>query len=75
MEDSIIFPRSPSYRGLAVDAVAQAAFNEKKWVWVEDKEEGYIAAWISKEQGDQVQVHLNNGLVRTSFFVALVLNE
>ncbi|KAG0062091.1 hypothetical protein BGZ90_003259, partial [Linnemannia elongata] len=65
MEDSIIFPRSTSYRGLAVDAVAQAAFNEKKWVWVEDKEEGYIAAWISQEQGDQVQVHLNNGLVKT----------
>lgn len=67
MEDSIIFPRSTSYRGLAVDAVAQAAFNEKKWVWVEDKEEGYIAAWISQEQGDQVQVHLNNGLVRACF--------
>ncbi|KAF9538125.1 hypothetical protein EC957_007221 [Mortierella hygrophila] len=65
MEDSVIFPRSPSYRGLAVDAVAQAAFNEKRWVWVEDKEEGYIAAWISLEQGDQVQVHLNNGLVKT----------
>ncbi|KAG0295387.1 hypothetical protein BGZ96_011858 [Linnemannia gamsii] len=65
MEDTIIFPRSPSYRGLAVDAVAQAAFNEKKWVWVEDKDEGYIAAWISKEEGDQVQVHLNNGLVKT----------
>ncbi|KAK3819308.1 MAG: hypothetical protein J3R72DRAFT_357408, partial [Linnemannia gamsii] len=54
-------PRSSSYRGLAVDAVAQAAFNEKKWVWVEDKDEGYMAAWISKEQEDQVQVHLNNG--------------
>ncbi|KAF9934394.1 Myosin-3 [Linnemannia zychae] len=65
MEDTVIFPRSSSYRGLAVDAVAQAAFNEKKWVWVEDREEGYIAAWISKEQGDQVQVHLNNGLVKT----------
>ncbi|KAF9903503.1 Myosin-3, partial [Lobosporangium transversale] len=60
-----IAQRAPEYRGLAVDAVAQAAFNEKKWVWVEDKEEGYIAGWISKEDGDQVEVHLNNGLVRT----------
>ncbi|KAG0224755.1 hypothetical protein BGW41_004968 [Actinomortierella wolfii] len=58
-------PRSPVlYRGVVVDAVAQAAFNEKKWVWVEDKDEGYIAAWISKENNDQVEVHLNNGLVK-----------
>ncbi|KAI7828878.1 P-loop containing nucleoside triphosphate hydrolase protein [Gamsiella multidivaricata] len=65
MED-LFAPRSPvTYRGVVVDAVAQAAFNEKKWVWVEDKEEGYIAGWIAKEEGDQVQVHLNNGLVKT----------
>ncbi|KAF9159040.1 hypothetical protein DFQ26_006988 [Actinomortierella ambigua] len=58
-------PRSPvMYRGVVVDAVAQAAFNEKKWVWVEDKDEGYIAAWISKESNDQVEVHLNNGMVK-----------
>ncbi|KAF9961601.1 hypothetical protein BGZ72_002914 [Mortierella alpina] len=63
MED--IGQRSTAYRGVVVDAVAQAAFNEKKWVWVEDKEEGYISAWISKEQGDQVEVHLSNGLVKT----------
>lgn len=61
MED--IGQRSTAYRGVVVDAVAQAAFNEKKWVWVEDKEEGYISAWISKEEGDQVEVHLSNGLV------------
>ncbi|KAF9966262.1 hypothetical protein BGZ70_002847 [Mortierella alpina] len=63
MED--IGQRSTAYRGVVVDAVAQAAFNEKKWVWVEDKEEGYISAWISKEEGDQVEVHLSNGLVKT----------
>lgn len=62
MED-LIGQRSSAYRGVVVDAVAQAAFNEKKWVWVEDKEEGYIAGWIAKEEGDQVEVHLNNGLV------------
>ncbi|KAG0221627.1 P-loop containing nucleoside triphosphate hydrolase protein [Mortierella sp. GBAus27b] len=64
MED-LIGQRSSAYRGVVVDAVAQAAFNEKKWVWVEDKEEGYIAGWIAKENGDQVEVHLNNGMVRT----------
>lgn len=56
-----------AYRGVVVDAVAQAAFNEKKWVWVEDKEEGYIAGWIAKEEGDQVEVHLNNGQVCPTF--------
>ncbi|KAG0323583.1 hypothetical protein BGZ99_002716 [Dissophora globulifera] len=64
MED-IHGQRATAYRGVVVDAVAQAAFNEKKWVWVEDKEEGYIAGWIAREDGDQVEVHLNNGLVRT----------
>ncbi|KFH65798.1 hypothetical protein MVEG_07901 [Podila verticillata NRRL 6337] len=54
-----------AYRGVVVDAVAQAAFNEKRWVWVEDKDEGYIAAWIGKEEGENVEVHLNNGLVKT----------
>lgn len=63
--------RSTNYRGVVVDAVAQAAFNEKKWVWVEDKEEGYIAGWISREDSDQVDVHLNNGLVRTHSFYSL----
>lgn len=56
--------RSTAYRGVIVDAVAQAAFNEKKWVWVEDKEEGYLSAWVAKEDGDQYVVHLSNGLVR-----------
>jgi hypothetical protein len=40
----------------AQDAVAMAAFAEKKWVWVEDSKEGYIAGYIIKENGDQVQV-------------------
>lgn len=56
--------RSTAYRGVVVDAVAQAAFNEKKWVWVEDKDEGYLSAWVAKENGDQYEVHLSNGLVR-----------
>lgn len=60
-------PQRAGYRGVVVDAVAQAAFNEKKWVWVEDKDEGYIAAWIGKEQGENVEVHLNNGLVSIFF--------
>lgn len=48
----------------AVDAVAQAAFNEKKWVWVQDEKEGYLAGWITKETTDKrVEVRINNGAV------------
>ncbi|RUP47311.1 hypothetical protein BC936DRAFT_145865 [Jimgerdemannia flammicorona] len=47
------------------NAVAQVAFSEKKWVWVEDKEEGYIAGYITSEDKDSdiVEVHLNNNQV------------
>ncbi|CAJ0644102.1 7439_t:CDS:10 [Entrophospora sp. SA101] len=57
-----IFRRvSNSIRGAGViDAVAQAAFNEKKWVWVEDKNDGYVAGYITKEIGNQVEVHFND---------------
>ncbi|CAG8497152.1 329_t:CDS:10 [Acaulospora colombiana] len=56
---------SNSARGAGVaDAVAQASFNEKKWVWIEDKNEGYVAGYITKEMGEQVEVHLNDGSVR-----------
>ncbi|RHZ59360.1 hypothetical protein Glove_364g12 [Diversispora epigaea] len=47
-----------------VDTVAQAAFNEKKWVWVEDKNAGYVAGYITKEMGEQVEVHLNDDSTR-----------
>lgn len=51
-----------------VDAVAQAAFNEKKWVWVEDKDAGYIAGYITKEMGEQVEVRCNVDSVSILFF-------
>ena len=41
------------------DAVAMAAFAEKRWVWVEDKREGYIAGYITRENGEEVDVQLN----------------
>ncbi|CAG8475115.1 8080_t:CDS:10 [Diversispora eburnea] len=47
-----------------VDTVAQAAFNEKKWVWVEDKNAGYVAGHITKEMGEQVEVRLNDDSTR-----------
>ncbi|CAI2199620.1 1168_t:CDS:2, partial [Funneliformis geosporum] len=61
-----IFRRiSTSSRGAGVaDAIAQATFNEKKWVWVEDKEAGYVAGYITKEMGEQVEIHFNDNLSR-----------
>jgi hypothetical protein len=55
---------STNSRGAGVvDVVAHAAFNEKKWVWVEDKETGYIAGYITKEMGEKVEVHFNDNSV------------
>ncbi|KAJ3017967.1 UNVERIFIED_CONTAM: hypothetical protein HDU68_011389 [Siphonaria sp. JEL0065] len=43
------------------DALAQAQFAEKKWVWVHEKSEGYIAGWIVEEKGEQVVVEFQDG--------------
>ncbi|CAO3616361.1 unnamed protein product [Cunninghamella blakesleeana] len=47
-----------------LDAVQQARFNERKWVWVEDDQHGYIRAHIIQEYNDDnvVEVELDNGL-------------
>lgn len=52
------------------DAVAQAKFNEKRWVWIPDEEQAYIRAHIvheydkSSNKHKVVEVELENGLVR-----------
>jgi hypothetical protein len=51
---------SPLSDQASQDAVAMAAFAEKRWVWVEDKREGYIAGYITRENGEEVDVQLNN---------------
>jgi hypothetical protein len=45
--------------------VEQAAFNEKKWVWVEDEEEGYLRGEIINqiESEQKLEVLLHNGAV------------
>jgi hypothetical protein len=45
------------------DALAQAQFAEKKWVWVADKEEGYLAGWITEEKGEKVVVEFPDNQV------------
>ena len=37
-------------------AAAQAEFNEKKWVWVPDDKEGYLAGWVAREEDDVGEV-------------------
>ncbi|KAG2182728.1 hypothetical protein INT44_005708 [Umbelopsis vinacea] len=49
------------------DVVVHSAFSEQKWVWLEDKDEGYLPGQIVSESQNQqsVQVALNDGKVRT----------
>ncbi|KAI5120077.1 hypothetical protein M0805_002638 [Coniferiporia weirii] len=42
-------------------AAAQAEFNEKKWVWVPDDKEGYMAGWVIREEGDLGEVVMASG--------------
>lgn len=48
-------------RQTVVDALAQTQFSEKKWVWVAEKEEGYIPGWIIQENGDDIVVEFPDG--------------
>ena len=42
-------------------AAIQAEFNEKKWVWVPDEKEGYLAGWVSREQEDEGEIVMAAG--------------
>lgn len=37
----------------AMDAVAMAEFTAKKWVWVSDKEHGYVPSFIVEEESEE----------------------
>ena len=52
-----------SQKKLATDAVQQAAWAEKKWVWTEHKDEGYIAAFIVQENGEELSLEFSDGKV------------
>ena len=45
-------PRPSQSAEAARAAALQAEFNEKKWVWVPDDKEGYLAGCVSKEEDD-----------------------
>lgn len=46
------------------DAVAQAQFTEKRWVWVQDDTEAYVRGHIIQENEKDMEVELENGLVK-----------
>jgi myosin heavy chain 9/10/11/14 len=51
----------PPLASLSADAEAaarQAEFNEKKWVWVPDEREGYLAGWVLREEGEEGEVQM-----------------
>ena len=53
-------------------AALQAEFNEKKWVWVPDAKEGYLAGWVNKEETDAAEVVMaSGGEVRALQFLSL----
>lgn len=54
-------PRPSESAEAARAAVEQAEFNEKKWVWVPDEKDGYLAGWVNKEEGDYVEVVMAAG--------------
>lgn len=62
-----MFLRASDKKGGIQDTVSQAAWAEKKWVWVESKEEGYVAANIVAEKGDQVTVETTDGKVLIAY--------
>jgi myosin heavy chain 9/10/11/14 len=45
----------------ATEAARAAEFNEKKWVWVPDDKEGYVAGWVHKEEANDGEIILASG--------------
>ena len=54
-------PRITNSTEAARSAALQAEFNEKKWVWVPDDKEGYLAGWVVKEEDDYGDVVMASG--------------
>lgn len=60
-------PRPSHSAEAARAAAAQAEFNEKRWVWVPDDKEGYLAGWVNKEEEDMLEIVMAaGGEVRTN---------
>ncbi|KAG9311336.1 myosin II heavy chain [Chiua virens] len=42
-------------------AALQAEFNEKKWVWVPDEKDGYLAGWVHQEDQETAEIVMSSG--------------
>lgn len=52
----------PSLSAEAARAAAlQAEFNEKKWVWVPDEKDGYLAGWVHQEDDEMAEIVMSSG--------------
>jgi myosin heavy chain 9/10/11/14 len=52
----------PSLSAEAARAAAlQAEFNEKKWVWVPDEKDGYLAGWVNQEDDEIAEIVMSSG--------------
>ena len=66
-------PRASQNAESARAAAAQAEFNEKKWVWVPDDKDGYLAGWVVKEEDDMGDVVMAaGGEVRVDYAMGYV---
>jgi hypothetical protein len=54
-------PRLSFNAEAAKSAVEQAEWNVKKWVWVPDVREGYVAGYVHCEDEDSAEVVLDSG--------------
>lgn len=54
-------PRPSQSAEAARAAALQAEFNEKRWVWVPDEREGYLAGWVNKEEENVGEVVMASG--------------
>lgn len=52
-------------------AALQAEFNEKKWVWVPDEKEGYLAGWVHQEDQETAEIIMSSGGEVDLFLLAL----
>jgi myosin protein heavy chain len=67
---SLSTSRLPQGAESARAAALQAEFNEKKWVWVPDDKDGYLAGWVAKEADEMGEVVMAaGGDVRLSFLL------
>jgi myosin heavy chain 9/10/11/14 len=68
-------PRMSESAEAARAAAAQAEFNEKKWVWVPDEKEGYLAGWVNSEDEEMGEVVMASGGEVCRFHWTLDLNN